>query len=185
MIRLRNTRSFRNLHRKKSGTVRSGDRAGRAMSPKLRTQVTLCCTFQRYIATDHMKWRPLHYRSPSRQPRQAIAPGQYSNLKCVSRLRTTLYINSSVLVGGPGGGTKYFFIGTQPAIRQPRSVLWDSCDTLSLGELFPDTSKVRGAFFLKVQENQRYLLGLLILKVTGTTSPSECPDQLTHRHRVP
>jgi len=74
MIRLRNTRSFRNPHRKKFGTVRSGDRAGQAMSPKLRTQVTHCCTFQRSIATDHMKWRPLLYRSPSRQPRQAIAP---------------------------------------------------------------------------------------------------------------
>ena len=34
MIRLRNTRSFRNPHKKKSGTVRSGDRAGQAMSPK-------------------------------------------------------------------------------------------------------------------------------------------------------
>jgi len=34
MIRPRNTRSFRNPHRKKSGTVRSGDRAGQAMSPK-------------------------------------------------------------------------------------------------------------------------------------------------------
>jgi len=64
-IRLRNTRSFRNLHRKKSGTVRSGDRGGQAMSPKLRTQVTRCCTFQRSIATDHMQWRPLLYRSPS------------------------------------------------------------------------------------------------------------------------
>ena len=34
MIHLQNTRSFRNPHRKKSGTVRSGDRAGQAMSPK-------------------------------------------------------------------------------------------------------------------------------------------------------
>ena len=34
LIRLRNTRSFRNPHRKKSGTVSSGDRAGQAMSPK-------------------------------------------------------------------------------------------------------------------------------------------------------
>ena len=34
MIRLRNTRSFRNPHRKKSGTTSSGDRAGQAMSPK-------------------------------------------------------------------------------------------------------------------------------------------------------
>ena len=34
MIRHWNTRSFRNPHRKKSGTVRSGDRAGQAMSPK-------------------------------------------------------------------------------------------------------------------------------------------------------
>jgi len=79
MIRLRNTRSFRNPHRKRFGTVRSGDRAGQAMSPKLRTQVTRCCTFQRSIATDHMKWRPLNYRCPSRQRRQTIAPAQYSN----------------------------------------------------------------------------------------------------------
>ena len=34
MMRLQNTRSFRNPHRKKSGTVRSGDRAGQAVSPK-------------------------------------------------------------------------------------------------------------------------------------------------------
>ena len=33
-IRLQNTRSFRNPNRKKSGTVRAGDRAGQAMSPK-------------------------------------------------------------------------------------------------------------------------------------------------------
>jgi len=94
-IRLQNTRSFRNPQRKKFVTVRSGDRAGQAMSPKLRTQVTCCCTFQCSIATDHMKWRPLLYRSSSRQSRQAIAPAQYSNLKCVSRLRATLYIHES------------------------------------------------------------------------------------------
>ena len=94
MIRFRNIRSFRNPHRKKFGTVRSGDGAGQAMSPKLRTQVTCCCTFQRFIATEHMKWRPLLYRSSSRQPLQAIAPAQYSNLKCVSRLRATLYIKT-------------------------------------------------------------------------------------------
>ena len=91
-IRLQNTRSFRNPHRKKFGTVSLGDRASQAMSLKLRTQVTHCCTFQRSIATDHMKWRPLLYRSSSRQPRQAIAPAQYSNLKCVSQLCATLYI---------------------------------------------------------------------------------------------
>ena len=34
MIRLQNTRSFRNPLRKKSGTVRSGYRAGQVMSPK-------------------------------------------------------------------------------------------------------------------------------------------------------
>ena len=94
MIRLRNTRSFRNRHRKKSGTVSWGDRADQAVSSKLRTQVTRYCTFERSIATDHMKWRPLLYRSPSRQPQRAIAPAQYSNLKCVSRLRATLYIVS-------------------------------------------------------------------------------------------
>jgi len=37
-----------------------------------------------------MKWRPLLYRSPSHQPRQAIAPAQYYNLQCVSLLRPTL-----------------------------------------------------------------------------------------------
>ena len=77
MIRLRNTGSFRNRHRKKFGTVSSGDRAGQAMLLKLRTQVTHCCTFQRSIATDHIKWRPLLYRSSSRKPQQAIAPAQY------------------------------------------------------------------------------------------------------------
>jgi len=92
MIRLRNTRSFRNSYRKKSGTVMSGDRAGQEMSPKLRTQVTRCCTFQRSIATDHMKWRSLVYRSSSRQLQQAIAPAKYSNFKSVSRLRATLYV---------------------------------------------------------------------------------------------
>jgi len=97
-IRLRNTRSFRNPHRKESGTVSWSDRAGEAMSPKLRTQVTRCCTFQRSIATDHMKWRPLFYRSSSRQARQAIAPAQYSNLKCVSRLRASLYVCVCVCV---------------------------------------------------------------------------------------
>jgi hypothetical protein len=39
-----------------------------------------------------MKWRPLLYRSPCRQPRQAIVPAQYSNSKCVSRLCATLYL---------------------------------------------------------------------------------------------
>ena len=91
MIRLRNTRSFRNPHRRKSGTVRSGDRADQAMSPKLRTHLIGCCTFQRSIATDHMKWRPLLYLPSSCQSWQAIVPAQYSNFKCVSRLRNTLY----------------------------------------------------------------------------------------------
>ena len=91
MIRLRNTRSFRNPHRKKSGTVRSGDRAGQAMSPKREISSKHCCTFQRSIATDHMKWRPLLYRSPFRQPWQAIAPAKYLILKCVSRLCATRY----------------------------------------------------------------------------------------------
>ena len=91
MIRLRNTRSFRNPHRKKSGTVRLGDRAGQAMLTKLWTQVTRCCMFQRSIATDHMKWHPLLYRSPFPPTWQAIAPAQYSNLKCVIWLRATLY----------------------------------------------------------------------------------------------
>ena len=51
-IRLRNTRSFRNSHRKNSGTVRSGDRAGQAMSPKLRTQVTKSL----HVPTLHWYW---------------------------------------------------------------------------------------------------------------------------------
>ena len=51
-----------------------------------------CYAFQRSIATDLIKWPSLLYRSPSRQPRQAIAPAKYSNLKCVSRLRATQYI---------------------------------------------------------------------------------------------
>ena len=82
---------FQEPPQEKCGTVRSGDRTGQAMSPKLRTQVARCCTFQHFIATDHMKWRPVLYRSPSCQPRQAISPAQYSNLKCVSRVRATLY----------------------------------------------------------------------------------------------
>jgi len=67
------------------------------MLPKLRTQVTRYCTFQRSIATDHMKWRPLLYRFSSHQPRQAIVPAQYSNLKCASRLRATLYMKKRSL----------------------------------------------------------------------------------------
>jgi len=54
-----------------------------------------CCAFQRFIATDLMKWPSLLYRSPSREPRQAIAPAKYSNLKCVSRLRATRYFITS------------------------------------------------------------------------------------------
>jgi len=45
-----------------------------------------------------MKWRPLLYRSSSRQAGQAIAPAQYSNLKCVSRFRATLYYELFVSV---------------------------------------------------------------------------------------
>ena len=55
-----------------------------------------CCAFQRSIATDLMKWPSLLYLSPSRQPRQAIAPAKYSNLKCVSRLRATLYLKATL-----------------------------------------------------------------------------------------
>jgi hypothetical protein len=94
MISLRNTRSFRNPHKKKSSTVRSGYRAGQAMSPKLQTQVTRCFTFQRSIVPDHIKWRPLFYRYLSGQPRQAITQAQYSNVKCVSRLGATLYFSN-------------------------------------------------------------------------------------------
>ena len=45
-----------------------------------------------------MKWRPLLYCSACRQPRQAIAPVQYSNSKCVSRLRATLYFAQQMKV---------------------------------------------------------------------------------------
>jgi hypothetical protein len=102
MIRLWNTRSFKNPYWKKSCTVRSGDRAVQAMSPKLRTQVTWCRTFRRSIVPDHMKWRPLFYRPPSGQPRQAITYAQYSNVKCVIRFGATLYkslsTNSSLVL---------------------------------------------------------------------------------------
>jgi hypothetical protein len=63
-------------------------------------RLTRCCTFQRSNATGHMKWRPLLYRSPSRQPLQAIAPAQYSNLKCLSRLRATRYNRDTVFLHG-------------------------------------------------------------------------------------
>jgi len=45
-----------------------------------------------------MKWRPLLYPSSSRQPLQAIASVQNSNLKCVSRLRATLYLYSIYVI---------------------------------------------------------------------------------------
>ena len=53
----------------------------------------------------HTKWRPLLYRSRSRQPRQAIASAQYSNSKCVSQLRATLYkqMNSIFCLHSPVG----------------------------------------------------------------------------------
>ena len=94
MIRHWNTRSYRNPHRKKSGTVRSGgDQAGQAVSPKREITVNSSEHFTNssHTVSYHMKWRPVLYLSPSRQPRQAIAPAQYSNSKCVSRLRATLY----------------------------------------------------------------------------------------------
>ena len=92
MIRLRNTRSFRNPHRKKSGTVCSGDPAGQAMSPELLKQVTCCCTFKRYIATDHMKWRSLLYRSPSSQPRTSYRAGAIFKFEtCQSAPRHPVY----------------------------------------------------------------------------------------------
>jgi len=74
-----------------------------------------CCTFQRSIATDHTKWRPLLYRSPSRQPQQAIALAQYSNLKCVSRLRATQYHAHSY--------SYYIKQQTRLIIYNPRNVL--------------------------------------------------------------
>ena len=90
MIRLRYTRSFRNPHRKKSGTVSSGDRADQAMSPK--REIAVPNIVARSNAPLRLTlWNGLLYRSASRQPRQAIAPAKYSSLKCVSRLRATRY----------------------------------------------------------------------------------------------
>ena len=69
-----------------------------------------CCTFQRSVATDHMKWRPLLYRSSSRQLQQAIAPGKYSNLKCVSRLRATRYVWRQEMFAGFTGQTEILLV---------------------------------------------------------------------------
>jgi len=92
MIRLRNTRSFRNPHRKKIWYSKFGRPSRPSDVAETRDDSSEhCCTFQRSIATDLMKWPSLLYRFPSRQPRQAIAPGKYSNLKCVSWLHATLY----------------------------------------------------------------------------------------------
>ena len=94
MISLRNTRSFRNPPKEIIwySKFRRPSRP-RDVAETRDNSSEHCCTFQRSIATDHMKWRPLLYRSPFHPTRQAIAPAQYSNLKCVSRLRATLYIH--------------------------------------------------------------------------------------------
>ena len=93
MIRLRNTRSFRNPPQEKIWYSKLGRPSRPSDVAETRDNSSEhCCTFQRSITTDHTKWRPLLYHSPSRQPQQAIAPAQYSNLKCVSRLRATRYI---------------------------------------------------------------------------------------------
>ena len=90
MIRHWNTRSYRNPLRKKSGTVRSGDRAGQVMSPK--REITVPNISRTTAILFRTIWNGvLSCSSPCRQPRQAIAPAQYSNSKCVSRLRATLY----------------------------------------------------------------------------------------------
>ena len=85
-----NTWSYRNPHRKKSGTVRLGNRAAQAVA-ETSDNSSEHFTNNSHTVLYHMKWCPLLYRSPSRQPRQAIAPAQYSNSKCVSRLHATLY----------------------------------------------------------------------------------------------
>ena len=92
MIRHWNTRSFRNPLRKKSGTVRSGRPSRPSDFAETRDNSSKHFTNNSHTVSYHMKWRPLLYCSPSRQPRQAIAPAQYSNSKCVSRLRATLYL---------------------------------------------------------------------------------------------
>jgi len=107
MIRLRNTRYFRNPHRKKSWYSKFG-RPSRPSDVAERRDNSSehCCTFQRSIATDHMKWRPLLYRTSSRQPQQAIAPAPNSNLKCVSRLRVTWYTYLGVIRSRPTAYSK-------------------------------------------------------------------------------
>jgi hypothetical protein len=89
MIRLRSQRSFMNPHRKKSGTVRSGDRAGQAMSPKRFVITTNTGNTVLHVPMLHCSW-PYEVASsllpfPFGQPRQAITQAQYSNVKCVSR----------------------------------------------------------------------------------------------------
>ena len=92
MIRLRNTRSFRNPHRGKIWYSKFGRPSRPSDVAETRDNSSEhCCPFQLSIATDLLKWRPLLYRSSSRQPRQATTPAKYSNLKCVSRLRATRY----------------------------------------------------------------------------------------------
>ena len=58
--------------------------------PETRDNSSEHFTNNSHTVSYHVKWHPLLYRSASCQPRQAIAPAQYSNSKCVSRLRATL-----------------------------------------------------------------------------------------------
>ena len=88
MIRLQNTRSFRNPNRY--------SKVGRPSRPsdvaETRDNSSEHFTNNSHTVSYHMKWRPLLYCSPCHQPRQAIVPAQYSNSKCVSRLRAILYM---------------------------------------------------------------------------------------------
>ena len=90
MIRLQNTLSFRNPLRKKSGYSEVGRPSRPSDVAETRDNSSEHFTNNSHTVSYHMKWRPLLYCTPCCQPRQAIAPAQYSNSKCVCRLRATL-----------------------------------------------------------------------------------------------
>ena len=93
MIRHWNTRSFRNPPQEKVRYSKVGRPSRPSDVAEQRDNSSEHFTNNSHTVSYHMKWRPLLYRSSCRQPRQAIAPAQYSNSKCVSRLRATLYNN--------------------------------------------------------------------------------------------
>ena len=86
-----NTRSFRNALREKVWYSKVGRPSRPSDVAETRDNSSEHFTNNSHTVSYHTKRLPLLYCSPSRQPRQAIAPAQYSNSKCVSRLRATLY----------------------------------------------------------------------------------------------